>query len=164
MNALRLIFAVLLAGGAGFVLTTSASLPAQVASHFDGNGYANGWMTREGYRWFMLLFVCGLPLLIVWVIGALPRRFPHLTNLPHRAHWLAHGERERTLAYLSRHALVLGCILVVFGLSIHWLVVMANRQVPPRLEHAPFFAMLAAFLIALAIWGVMLYLRFRRPR
>ncbi len=162
MNALRFMFGVLLVGGAGFVLATSGALPEHVASHFDGRGQPNGWMTREGYRLFMLFFACGLPLVVVGVVSWLPRRYPRLTHVPHREFWLSQGEREHTFAYLSRHALVLGCVLVVFASAVHWLVVMANRLTPPRLDNAPLFAMLAAFVFALTIWAGMLYWRFRR--
>ena len=53
------LFALLLAGAAIFLLTTVDRLPEIVATHFDGSGRPNGWMTRRGYLWFSL-----------WMIGA----------------------------------------------------------------------------------------------
>jgi uncharacterized membrane protein len=49
---LAIVFVVLMAAVAAFVIATSGSLPERVASHFDGAGNPNGYMTRDGYRTF----------------------------------------------------------------------------------------------------------------
>jgi hypothetical protein len=39
----------------------------------------------------------------------------------------------------------------------------ANRQHPPHLSNLAFFAVLAAFLAAMAVWIAALMIAFRRP-
>ena len=160
---LTLVFIALLFTGAGFVLLTTTSLPDRVASHFGAEGHANGYMTREGYRWFMLFFTVGFPLLIVLAIAGLPRLMPQHTNLPNRKYWLAPERRTQAFDFLTIHALWFGCLLVLFICSVHWLVVQANAQHPPQLANGPFLLALGVFLAAMVVWTIGLYQRFRVP-
>jgi len=160
---LTLVFIALLFTGAGFVLSTTASLPDRVASHFGAEGLANGYMTRKGYRWFMLFFTVGFPLLIVLAIAGLPRLIPQYTNIPNRDYWLAPERRAQAFDFLTTHALWFGCLLVLFICSVHWRVVQANDQQPPQLANGPFLMSLGLFLAALVVWIIMLTRQFRVP-
>jgi hypothetical protein len=69
----RLLFVLLLVVAPVVIFATSASLPARVATHFGRGGYANGWMTHDGYLMFILAFTVLLPLSVVMLVGVLPR-------------------------------------------------------------------------------------------
>lgn len=142
---------------------TVALLPDSVATHFSGGGRPNGWMTREGYRVFMLLFVTALPLFMVAMAGWLPRLFPHATNIPNRHYWMAPERRAIALNFLTAHACWLGCLMVAFILGIHVLLLRANHSVPVQLPERAFFTVLGGFAVGLAVWIVVLVRRFRRP-
>jgi serine/threonine-protein kinase len=157
------LFAGLLIAATWFVLNTTAELPAYVASHFRGDGLADGFMRRDAYRWFILVFAVGLPLLLVVLITYLPRRFPQATNIPNRDFWFAPERREQTLASLGQWALQLGCLFTLFACGVHWLVIQANARQPPRLANGPFLTMLVVFLVILGGWVVALLRRFRKP-
>ena len=160
---LTLAFVVLLFAGGEFVISTTASLPEHVASHFGAGGHANGYMTRDGYRWFMLFFTIGFPPLIVFAIAGLPRLMPQYTNLPNREYWFAPERRAQTFDFLTTHALWFGCLIEVFICSVHWHVVQANTQHPPQLANGPFLTSLGLFLAALVVWSIMLMRQFRIP-
>jgi len=160
---LTLVFVALLFAGAEFVMSTTATLPERVASHFGAGGQANGYMTRDGYRWFMLFFTVGFPALIVLAIGWLPRLIPQYTNLPNREYWLTPERRAQAFDFLTVHALWFGCLIEVFICSVHWRVVQANAQYPPQLANGPFLMSLGLFLAALAVWIIMLMRQFRIP-
>jgi len=138
-------------------------LPESVATHFAGGGRPNGWMTRGGYRTFMLLFVTVLPLFMAAMAGGLPRLFPNATNIPNRHYWMAPERREAALDFLTAHACWLGCLMVVFILGIHILLLQTNHSVPVRLPTRAFFGMLGGFALALLVWILVLVRRFRRP-
>ena len=157
-----ILFALLLIVTCFFIISTSGTLPERVASHFDSAGAPNDYMTRDGYRVFMLAFGIGFPLLMVMLISWLPRLAPNLTNIPNRAYWLAPERRETTFAVLSAYALWLGCLLTIFLGGVHWLVVRANAVSPPRLENGPFLALLGAFFVALIVWIFLLVRQFRK--
>lgn len=160
----RLFFGSLLILAATFVAVTSAWLPDSVASHFGAEGNANGYMTREGYRLFMLAFTIIFPLFVTGVVALGTRLVPtRYVNIPNRDYWLAPERREQTLAYLTTHALRLGCVMVLFSAGIHWLVMRANASTPPRLENGLFLAVLGAFVVAIVAWIGALMWRFRKP-
>jgi hypothetical protein len=153
----------LILAAAWHIDATVALLPASIATHFAGGGWPNGWMTRAGYRTFMLLFVTVLPLFMVAMAGGLPRLFPGATNIPNRHHWMAPERREATLDFLAAHACWLGCLIVLFILGTHALLLQANHSVPVRLPTRAFFGMLAGFVVGLLVWILILVRRFRRP-
>jgi hypothetical protein len=159
---LALLFVMLLIAVCGLVVGTSGALPVRVASHFDAAGFANGYMTRDGYRIFMLAFSVGVPLLVVALIGWLPRLAPNLINIPNRDYWLAPERREAALAALDASALWLGCLLTALAGAVHWLVIRANAVDPPKLENGPLLTLLGAFVAGLVCGIVVLMQRFRK--
>lgn len=159
---LAFLFVMLLIAVCGLVVGTSGALPERVASHFDAAGLANGYMTRDDYRVFMLAFSFGLPLLVVALIGWLPRLAPNLINIPNRDYWLAPQRREAALATLDASALWLGCLLTAMAGGVHWLVIRANAVHPPQLENGPILALLGAFVAGLVCGIVVLMQRFRK--
>lgn len=156
------LFVALLAVATALLFANFGRLPDRVPTHFGAGGVPNGWMTRGGYTTFMLAFTVGLPVLMVAAIGVLPRFAPRLVNLPNRDHWLAPERRGDSLAFLGRHACLLGCLMVLLAMGVHWLIVRASRTSPPRLEEGPLLWMLAVFLVALVAWIVAIVRRFPR--
>ncbi len=153
----------MLLSAAGFILATVPNLPENVASHFGVGGAANGYMSRDGYQIFMLLFTIGLPAFMVTVIGSLPARYTKWSNLPHKDYWFAPEQRADSLAYLRQHAYWFGSLMVFFAAALHALVLDANARTPPHLAEVPFFVMMAVFLAGLSVWIVLLLRRFRKP-
>jgi uncharacterized membrane protein len=153
----------LVALAAGFVLTTIGQLPEHAATHFDGRGVPNGWMTRTGYALFMLVFTVGLPLLMAAMVGWLPRLLPDLTNIPNRQYWMAPERREQTLAVLASHACWLGCLMTVMAAAVHWAILDAHAGGAPHLSNAVIVPILLGFAAALGIWIACLVRAFRRP-
>ncbi len=54
----------------GSWIWSGSQLPDRVATHFAGNGEANGWMNRSTHQTSMLIFSLVFPLVIVllWVL------------------------------------------------------------------------------------------------
>jgi hypothetical protein len=160
-NRLLILFLVLLLGAAVSISLSTAALPDPVASHFRGDGVADGFMSRAAYQNFLLGITIGIPLLVVGAIAGLPRLLPiSLINLPNRDYWLAPERQEQSLRFLTQHGLRFGCMMVALLWGVSWLVVRANRYSPPRLENTSFFLLLGAFLLGCAGWMVILFRRF----
>lgn len=84
---------------------SGSQLPERVATHFNGSGEPNGWMSRSAHQEFMLIFGLAFPMVIVLLCYAsrfLPRG---LVNIPHREYWLAPERRAETSNYLLGHSL-----------------------------------------------------------
>jgi uncharacterized membrane protein len=158
------LFVLALVATAAYVIATVPALPERVASHFGAGGRPDGWMTRDGYRLFMLAFGVALPLVVVGAVGVLPRFVPGGTNVPNRDYWFAGDRREASLDFMLAHACWLGVLMETMIAAVHWRVLAANAATPVALATAPFVALLVAFFILLAVWIVVLYRRFRLPR
>jgi len=156
------LFIALAAGGAAFIIATAGDLPAQVASHFGRSEEPNAWTPRDTYVAVMVGAATLLPLFLVTPITWLPRNFPGAVNIPNRDYWLAPEHRKRSLAALADFGWAFGCLLTLFIVGVHWVVVAANASVPPQLPDRPFHGLIAGFIAAMCIWTVTLCLRFRR--
>ena len=163
-SAAEIAFYLALALAAGFVIRTGDALPQLLATHFGASGAANGYMARNFYVRFMLIFVAVLPLALNLVIGRVLRLPATRINIPHREYWLAPERRADTVGRLRRHMQFFGVLLAVFLCYVHWQVVQANTRSPPVLDNVRFSTGLATFMAALVTWIVILRRDFRPPR
>lgn len=159
-----LLFLAIVVGCAVFIIEISGKLPDRVASHFAGDGQANGWMPRDTYLDFILGAAVLVPFVLVALLAWLPRAFPRAVNLPNRAYWFAEARRDATLASLAAFAWSFGAALALLIAGVHWAVVAANARTPPRLDDGAVAALLTAFALTLGAWLLAWYLHFRRPR
>jgi uncharacterized membrane protein len=154
----------LLALPLAYLWFTAPALPAQMASHFNASGVANGFAPRRQYLQTTALLSGGLPLLLGFVLPALFNRTAGAINLPHREHWLAPKRQERTLAYLRVQFRWFAIGLGTFMTFMHALVVKANAVSPPHLDISAAQIGTVAFLVATLVWVAALLLHFRLPR
>lgn len=157
----RVLFVVLLVLGPALMWATSGALPDRVATHFGHDGLANGWMSRDGYRAFMLALGTLVPLFVVVMAGFAPRFAGRALKVPDPGYWLAPERRAETMSRMLSHACWLGSAMLVFFAGMHLLLVRANATAPPRLPESAFVAMIVALVIVLLVWIVALRLRFR---
>ncbi|MBL9162829.1 MAG: DUF1648 domain-containing protein [Planctomycetaceae bacterium] len=141
------------------MVATYARLPERVASHFGANGVANGWMSRDGYVWFMVGAVTFTSLLLVGLCGSVRFLPASLVNIPRRDYWLAPERRDETGRVLARFGLLMAGLESLFFLAIHLLVVVANESNPVRLSNDVWW-LLVAFLAATGGLTFKLYRRF----
>ncbi|MBM3358888.1 MAG: DUF1648 domain-containing protein [Betaproteobacteria bacterium] len=156
------VFALLAAVLIADITATFEALPEPVATHFDGAGRPDDWMSRRGYAMFIFAFGIGLPLAIVGLMRFVAWRFPARLNIPNRRYWLAPERRESTLRFLVSHMWRLACLMVLFAFAIHRLLVAANLARPVELPLVPFLVLLGLFLGGLAAWIAVLVNRFRK--
>ena len=71
------------------------SLPENVAIHFNAKNEADSWVSRDQYRVFILLFLVGLPLLLVWVMAWLPRLTGGKGQIPDHEYWFAMSDETK---------------------------------------------------------------------
>jgi uncharacterized membrane protein len=155
----------LLVGWAVDTMRTLSRLPVRVAVHFGASGVPNGWMApRQFAAWSggLLVFV-----MVVMIGSAMATRLlpPSLINIPHRDHWFAPERARETRARLLRHMLWIVCLMVGFLITVDHFVLAVNlRPGTPRLGGTQLAFPVAAFLVAIALWTVRLFVMFRRPR
>lgn len=143
------LFATFLVVAAFFALNSIEELPERVATHFAMDGVANGWTNREDYRLFMLLFLIGLPSLLVWLMAGLPRLTKGRGQIPNCEYWFTQERRHTTGGFLISHAFWLGCMTVAIVYGMHILILRANAITPPVLATDRFFTMAVVYLFGL---------------
>jgi len=155
-------FLLLLVVLAAFVWRTSQALPPIVASHFSASGAANGFMPRGIYTVLVIALVIGAPLLLALVPAAAAGKGARSLNIPNRDYWLAPERRDATIAFIRLHGWWFAAAVAFFLTYVHWLVVRANALRPPVLSTAGMVSGLVVFFLALAVWLVVLFRRFRK--
>jgi len=159
----RVLFVALLVLCPAVIWGTSGALPERVATHFGHDGLANGWMTRDGYRAFMLALGTLMPLFMVAVAGFAPQFGSRAMKVPNPGYWLAPERKHETLARMRTHACWLGSTMLVFFTGMHFLLLRANAVTPAHLPEGPFYAMIVALVIVVVAWGLALRIVFRTP-
>ncbi len=160
-NYLNAALFILMAGAIYFVITTSTNLPLQMASHFNAEGIADGFMSQEGYTNTMLALIVLVPgLLALTPLGM--RKLPaNLINIPHNEYWLTLERRELTFQTLHRFMSVMACFLLLFLSYVHWLVILANERQPPAMSVLNIVLGMIVFLFLIGIWSLLLHRQFK---
>lgn len=148
-----------------FILLTTNQLPATIASHFNGAGAANGFMSHQGYLIFMLVFVIGIPVVTVASITFVISKSPDKINIPNKEYWLSPARQEASMGFLKSHLVWLGTGLAAFMGYMHWVLLQANAASPPRLPPELFIPGTIIFVVSVFVWAGWMIVRFLRiPR
>jgi serine/threonine-protein kinase len=143
------------------LVLSSQQMPPRVASHFNGAGVPDGWMSRSAYLATMAAIGIGLPLFQVGLFYSI-RYFPcSVINVPRRDYWLAPERQPETFDAIFRFGIWLAILVALYVLAIHLLVVAANRSQPVQLSSYVWW-LLASFLVAIMVWTFALIQQFRR--
>ena len=141
----------------------ASQMGAHVATHFAGDGHANGWMTNQAFLRFNLtlgvgsiVFVSGL----IYLLRFLPPRF---LNLPNREHWHKPENYPVACARLFRLSLWLCVMMLMWMALLNYQIVIANRLKPPTLDNNAMFLALATFAVMLGAWMITTWREFRLP-
>jgi uncharacterized membrane protein len=146
----------------GYLASSIPHLPKRVATHFDGSGLPNGWMSRSAHLRLMVVFGLAFPLLapgIVYASRFLPDWF---FNIPHRDYWLAPARRNETAAYLFRQSLWVASLALCFVIGINYSIVQANSLAQAHLSTLLIVILNGCVLAGVAIWAVSLFRHFNR--
>ena len=139
-------------------------LPERVATHFDGAGRANGWMSRNQHGWASPLTHLGVSAFIVGLSACLHRLPPGTLNLPHKDHWRQPEHYPAACAFMREWSRWLAAVMLVWGTFMDHQIVLANQLQPPRLDSAVVGMLTACFLAATGAAVIWLLLKFiRKP-
>lgn len=146
------------------LLASIPMLPDRMATHFDGNGDPNGWMTRSEHIVIMGFLGAFMPLFIMMVCWTARYLAASSVNIPHRDYWMAEERRIESTEFIFEHSVWLACLFVAFVTGLHWCVVFSNRLQPVRLPLEWVLSDAGLFLVGITAWVVCLYRRFPAPR
>ncbi|MFZ9682649.1 MAG: DUF1648 domain-containing protein [Cephaloticoccus sp.] len=137
-----------------------AHLPAQVATHFNLEGQADGWSSRQAHVALQAGLALGLGLLF-GNLGRILRRLPDsLINLPNRDYWIAPAQRAATFQALEAMGCACGLAILGFFMLLFQQVYTANLTGRLELQLGPL--LISQFLFVTGLVIIMMF-RFRRP-
>ncbi|MEM7478670.1 MAG: DUF1648 domain-containing protein, partial [Planctomycetota bacterium] len=153
---------VLILIGLGMLMWHLSHLPDQVASHFNGQGEPDGYMSRMGYAVMMMLLLVGMPAFLVGITKATRFLPKELVNMPNKEYWLADDRRVETLASVETMIVWISCLTEGLFLGLQQLTYYANMN-QANLSTTGMIVLLALYLIGVAVSIVWMYRRFRLP-
>ncbi len=136
------------------------NLPETVASHFNGLGEPDGWMSRQN----CVIFEGVLLLIIIFEFTLLPlviEKMPNsLLNLPNKNYWLSAERREATFGTIRNNFEWFSVALLSLFTAVNQLVFRANIN-RENLLSTEMWLIIGAFLAFTIIWLIKFIRRFR---
>lgn len=146
----------------GCLWRDAAALPENLATHFDGAGKPNDWMTRTQHLVFMTLFGLGVPAIVVGVCYSV-RFFPSSSlNVPQAAYWRSPEHYPEACRVMLEYGLWFASLLLVWCALLNSLIVSANRTAPPQLANGSVMTLAGGLIAGIVLWIIMLLRRFAR--
>jgi uncharacterized membrane protein len=135
----------------GCLAVAKPSVPTRIASHWDGSGQPDGWMSSSDHLRYMIVFGLVFPLFVP-AICYITRFFPRGFNIPHRDYWLAPERRGEFFGYLFRHSLWFACMALLFVIGVHFSILHANASAQAYFSPLLVLGLVGPFLVGTAIW------------
>ena len=101
-------------------------LPERVATHFNGAGEPDGFMSRAGYAAMMMGLLVGMPAFLIGITKATRYLPTSLINMPNKDYWLHESRRDDTLRVMEALLVWISCITEVLFIGIQQLTYSAN--------------------------------------
>ncbi len=133
-----------------------------VASHFDGLGAPNGWSGKNGFFGLYLAMLGLLILIFIYSPRWSERRARFGMKIPNPEYWLAPERLDQTREFFRRQMLVMGVLHLSLAIIAVQLVIQANFDQAPRLNHGIAWA-LGIYFVVLLGWLIYFFLHFRKP-
>ncbi len=135
-------------------------LPDPMASHFNGAGQADSWMSKQGFfaleGVILLIVICEFTFL-PFLIKKMP---DSLINLPNKNFWLAPERRAETFAAIGRGFEWFSIMLLALFIAVNQLVFRANIR-GENLNAIAIWTVLGIFLLFTLIWMIKFIRHFR---
>ena len=145
-----------------FILSTTGNFPENIASHFNAAGVPDGFMSQKSYLISMLVFVIGIPAVVVGGSSVALRSAQGSINIPNKNYWLAPARKQETIEFLNGHMAWFGSIFALFLSYVHWLLIKANSVQPAQLSKYHLFLGIGVLLVSILLWGTLLSVKFMR--
>ena len=137
----------------GCLAVAKPSLPTRIATHWDGSGRPDGWMSPSDHLRYMIVFGLTFPL-IVPALCYISRFVTWGFNIPHRDYWLAPERRSELFGYLLRQSLWFACMALLFVIGVHLSILHANASAQAYFSPLLVLGLAGTFLVGTAVWVV----------
>ena len=160
---MKILFFLLVAANIVIDIASYFVLPETVATHFVGNGIPNGWFSANGSLAFNL-GLHGFFLFVIYSMSVALQKTPKaLINIPNKEYWIAERNFPLFLMRWEFAVFQLGCALMIFFMSISFVILDANFSNPVHMNTTASLAALIGFMLFMFYWLASLIRNFRLP-
>lgn len=138
-------------------------LPDEMASHFDGSGQANDFMSKPAFAVVYLSLVAGMSIMFMGIVLFAKLLPTSLINLPNKEYWLAPERRDQSFSVMFDSMLWIGIATNLFVIGVHHLVILSNLRQQP-LAMLPFNVMFVSYIVFVIGFCIYMTFRFRLPK
>jgi len=142
MNS-KIFIVVLAAVGIALGVHNNALMPERVASHFNAQGIANGWMPKDALLWTNI----GIYFFMAALFTLIPVQW---MNFPNRSYWLAPERAAATEALMSASYSRMGAATIIFLILVMQMVYQANLTSSPSLGRG--FMVWFVLFVGYTVW------------
>lgn len=135
-------------------------LPEKVASHFNREGLADGWMSAFSFTWTTTALGLGIPTFILVVVYSIRFLPAELLNAPKAHYWRDPKNYKKACEVLFVYSLWFSCAFLIWKIFLSRLLVEANQLTPPRLDNEKVLSLTILLLSFTTVWTIALLLRF----
>ncbi len=144
----------------GVAIADHQQLPDRIASHFDGGGKPNGWMSRSSFTWSMITVGVGIPAFVIGIMYSI-RFFPaKFLNVPNPAYWRDPKNYRKACDFLFTSSLWFGSAFLIWQVFFSHMIVAANQIAPPHLDSGKVILLTIPLLVFTFGWVIVLVMRF----
>lgn len=139
------------------------SLPETMATHFDGAGNPDRWMTKPFFFIFegvLLFLMIGIFSLIPSLTNRIPTKW---INLPNKDYWFADERKEETIIKLKNYNDLISIAILILFIVVNHFVFEANINKQPLPTTTMWIILLSTFGFV-TVWLILFLLQFRRPK
>ena len=144
------------------LIVLAPHLPERIATHFDGSGHANGWMSHGQHLMIMSVIGFGLPAIIIGICFCIRFLPPSALNVPNAAYWRSERNFPEACRIAFHWSLYFAGLSIIFLGGVNFLIVQSNRLSPPYLASVPFLIFVVGFVISEGLLvGLLIFSYFR---
>jgi uncharacterized membrane protein len=138
-------------------------LPERVVAHIGPSGEVDRWGSRTEHAVLSVVLGVGI-LALPWLFHATTRAPVTFVNLPNKEYWFATPERVATVrARIVEDGLIFSGITALFVAVVLQVGIVRATEDPAAGDGGVFVVGLVLYLVATAVWIVMLHRRYRLP-
>lgn len=156
----RILIFLLLGLFVGQAMYYFSALPEHIASHFDGAGNPDGWMSRSsffGLQAVLLVLLVTEFLVLPYIIERMP---DSLINIPNKHHWLSVERRRETFGTIRRYLEWFAVATLTLFLFVNQLLYTANIE-HKNLSGPWMWTILIVYFLFVIVWLIKFAMQFR---
>ncbi len=136
------------------------NLPEVIASHFDAEGTANGWSSKQSFAMLEGIILLMIILNFTLLPQLISRMPDFLINLPNQAYWLGSERRVDTFRTIGTFFDWFTIALLTLFIAINQLVFRANLT-KQNISAVDIWIILWTFFVFAIVWLLFFLKRFR---